>query len=114
MDGNEAHSRIKINKLLDEAGWRFFDDENGQANIVLEQNVKITKTFLDELGNNFEKTKNGFTDYSLLGTDGNVIAVLEAKAEHLSPLVGKEQARAYAYKQNARFIILSNRCSDKV
>lgn len=108
MDGNEAQARIKINKLLEEAGWRFFDDENGQANICLEQNVKITKTMLDEFGNNFEKTRKGFTDYSLLGTDGSVIAVLEAKAKHLSPLVGKEQARAYTYKENARFIILSN------
>jgi type I restriction enzyme R subunit len=108
MSDNEAKARIKINKLLEEAGWRFFDDESGESNIRLEQNVKITKTFLDGLGNNFEKTKNGYTDYSLIGTDGSVIAVLEAKAEHLSPLVGKEQARAYAYKQNARFIILSN------
>ncbi len=108
MNGNEAQARIKINKLLEEAGWRFFDDEKGQANICIEQNVKITNTFLDELGNNFEKTKNGFTDYSLLGSNGNVIAVVEAKAEHLNPLVGKEQARAYAYRQNARFVILSN------
>jgi type I restriction enzyme R subunit len=23
----EAKARIKINKLLEEAGWRFFDDE---------------------------------------------------------------------------------------
>lgn len=108
MNGNEAHSRIKINKLLDEAGWRFFDDEKGPANICLEQNVKITKTYLDELGNDFEKTKDGFTDYSLLGQSGNVVAVLEAKASHINPLVGKEQARAYAYKQRARFVILSN------
>jgi len=31
----EAKARIKINNLLQEAGWRFFDDENGKANIVL-------------------------------------------------------------------------------
>src|SRR5215213_5140964 len=108
MAGNEAKARIKINRLLEEAGWRFFDDETGRANVLLEQNVKITQTLLDELGNDFEKTKNGFTDYSLLSEDGRVVAVVEAKAEHLNPLVGKEQARAYAYKQNARFCILSN------
>ncbi len=108
MNGNEAKARVKINKLLEEAGWRFFDDENGRANILLEQNVKITQTLLDELGEDFEKTKNGFTDYSLLGLDNSVVAVLEAKAEHLHPLIGKEQARAYAYSQNARFAILSN------
>lgn len=27
---NEAHARIKINQLLQEAGWRFFDNENGK------------------------------------------------------------------------------------
>ncbi len=108
MSGNEAKARIKINKLLEEAGWRFLDNAQGTANILLEQNVKITKSQLDELGEDFEQTQNGYTDYSLIGTDGRVVAVVEAKAEHLNPLIGKEQARAYAYKQNARFVILSN------
>jgi type I restriction enzyme, R subunit len=39
----EANARIKINKLLDEAGWRFFDDPGGRANIVLEPNVRLTR-----------------------------------------------------------------------
>lgn len=108
MSENEAKARIKINKLLEEAGWRFFDDENGSANILLENNVKLTQTQVDALGNDFEATKNGFTDYSLLGLREQIVAVLEAKAEHLNPLIGKEQARAYAYQQKARFVILSN------
>ena len=33
MSAKEAKARIKINKLLETAGWRFFDDENGPANI---------------------------------------------------------------------------------
>jgi len=37
----EAKARIKINNLLQQAGWRFFDDENGRANIALENNVKM-------------------------------------------------------------------------
>jgi len=37
---SEARTRIKINRLLEDAGWRFFDDENGPANIQLEPNVK--------------------------------------------------------------------------
>jgi len=32
----EARARIKLNKLLEAAGWRFFDDGNLKANIVLE------------------------------------------------------------------------------
>jgi type I restriction enzyme, R subunit len=26
----EAQARIKINKLLEEAGWRFFDSDDGK------------------------------------------------------------------------------------
>ena len=31
----EAKASIRINKLLEEAGWRFFDTEEGRANISL-------------------------------------------------------------------------------
>ena len=41
-NSKEAKARIKINKLLQESGWRFFDDEKGQANIQVEPNVKMT------------------------------------------------------------------------
>ena len=104
----EALARIKINKLLEKSGWRFFDSQEGRANIFLEGNVKITKEKIDEYGNNFEKVKNGFVDFLLLDEDGFPAAVLEAKEEGKSPLDGKEQARRYAQSQNARFIILSN------
>ncbi len=36
----EATARIKINKLLEESGWRFFDNSEGKANIALESSVK--------------------------------------------------------------------------
>ena len=51
----EAQARIKINKLLEEAGWRFFDSPEGKANIVLEASVKITKTQLNGLGDDRDK-----------------------------------------------------------
>jgi len=53
--GKEAQARIKINKLLEEAGWRFFDSPEGKANIVLEASVKITKTQLNGLGDDRDK-----------------------------------------------------------
>lgn len=31
----EAQARIKINQLLQSAGWRFFDDAKGKANVAL-------------------------------------------------------------------------------
>lgn len=36
----EAKARIKINELLQNAGWRLFDDKKGKANIVLENNAR--------------------------------------------------------------------------
>ena len=104
----EAKARIKINKLLEESGWRFFDDAKGKANIVLEPKVKVTKAAIDALGDNFEDTGNGFIDFLLLDEAGFPLAVLEAKSEDKNPLVGKEQARKYAKSQNCRFVILSN------
>jgi len=104
----EVKARIKINDLLQNAGWRFFDDKKGKANIVLENNAKITKQAIDEFGNDFEKTKKGFIDFLLLDEKSFPFVVLEAKSEDKDPLDGKEQARRYAQSQNARFIILSN------
>ncbi len=104
----EARARIRINALLTRAGWRFFDDENGPANISLETNVKLKRKQLDELGDDFEGTANGFIDYLLLEPSGFPAVVLEAKSEKYDPLVGKEQARKYAQSQNVRFVILSN------
>lgn len=104
----EASARIKINKLLEAAGWRFFADNNSPANIQLESNVTIQSHDLDALGNDFEKTTKGFIDFLLLNEKGFPFIVLEAKAENKNPLVGKEQARKYARSQNCRFVILSN------
>lgn len=108
MAEKEAKARIKINRLLEEAGWRFFDTESGKANILLENNVKLSKEKLNEFGEDFEKTGNGFIDFLLLDAQGFPLIVLEAKAEDKNPLFGKEQARRYATSQNCRFIILSN------
>lgn len=104
----EAKARIKINKLLEQSGWRFFDDENGSANVALEINAKIIQKDIDEFGEDFEKTKNGFIDFLLLDEKGFPLIVLEAKSEDKNPIDGKEQARKYANSQNVRFIILSN------
>ncbi len=108
MAGKEAKARIRINELLQRSGWRFFDDAKGPANVRLEAGAKLKQTTLDALGDDFEKTANGFIDYLLLDERGFPIAVLEAKRESLDPLTGKEQARRYARAQNVRFIILSN------
>ena len=104
----EATARIKINRLLEDAGWRFFDDDTGPVNIQLEPNVKLTEHAVNDLGEDFERTSNGFVDFLLLNEKGFPFIILEAKSEGKNPLAGKEQARRYARSQNCRFVILSN------
>ena len=104
----EATARIKINKLLEAAGWRFFADGKTPANIQLEPSITIKTQDLDALGQDFEKSSKGFIDFLLLNEKGFPFIVLEAKAENKNPLIGKEQARKYAKSQNCRFVILSN------
>jgi len=104
----EATARIKINKLLEAAGWRFFADGGKPANIQLEPSITLKQSDIDALGNNFEQTSKGFIDFLLLDAKGFPLIVLEAKSEDKNPLVGKEQARKYAKSQQCRFVILSN------
>lgn len=104
----EAQARIKINKRLEESGWRFEADKTGSANIRLEAGVKFA-----ELGDDFENAethdkRRGAIDFLLLDKDGRALVVVEAKKESVDPLSAKEQARNYARNVNARFIILSN------
>jgi type I restriction enzyme R subunit len=108
MSAKEATARIKINKLLEAAGWRFFSEGTAPANIRLEPSIAIQSVVLDALGADFEKVARGFVDFLLLDARGFPLIVLEAKAEQKNPLTGKEQARKYARSQNCRFVILSN------
>ena len=108
MANKEATARIKINKLLEAAGWRFFAEGKSPVNIQLEPGITITTPDLDAFGENFEKPSKGFIDFLLLNEKGFPFIVLEAKSEDKNPLVGKEQARKYATSQNCRFVILSN------
>ena len=109
MSGKEARARIKINKLLEEAGWRFLADANGPANITLESGVSITPEYMaTTFGDDFEKTKKGFIDYLLVDSDGFPVALLEAKRESIHPLNAKEQAREYAKAAKVKYVILSN------
>jgi type I restriction enzyme, R subunit len=98
----EAKARLKINKLLEDAGWVFFDTPNQRANVVVEQNVNF-----DILGDDFEGDK-GFIDYLLLDQQGKPLAVLEAKSESKDPVVGKQQAIDYALAKGCEYVILSN------
>ncbi len=108
--GTEAQARITINRLLEEAGWRFHPDANGRAaNIVCEH--RVTRNTIEashDLGNDFQNAPQGFLDYLLLNTDQRPVAVVEAKRESIDPLTAKEQARGYAESLGVSHIFLSN------
>jgi len=86
MSRKEAQARLKINHLLEEAGWRLFDSEQGKHNVTVEDTVKLS-----ELGDDFEHAPNGFIDYLLHDSHGFPLAVLEAKRESVHPLTGRNK-----------------------
>jgi type I restriction enzyme R subunit len=101
-NGNEAQARIKINRLLQEAGWRLESTAEGNSNVFLENNVNMST-----LGDDYQGAR-GRIDYLLLDDDSRPLVVLEAKSENIEPLSAKEQAREYALSKQAKFVILSN------
>ncbi|MCO6482353.1 MAG: hypothetical protein J5I62_06125 [Flavobacteriales bacterium] len=109
----EAKARIKINKLLEEAGWRFLADEHGPANITLETGVSVMPEYMaEQYGDDFEKTKKGFIDYLLVDGDGYPVALLEAKRESIHLPAEQENIsalrhffKAYVGDQDVREII---------
>ena len=92
MNSKEPDARIRIEKMLIEAGWKLPGWSKDE-----EINVKT------EIKNYF-----GEADYVLLSSKENHLCTVEAKKPTLSPLVGKEQARDYADALKSRFVILSN------
>ncbi|MDC1485720.1 type I restriction enzyme HsdR N-terminal domain-containing protein, partial [Pelagibacteraceae bacterium] len=92
MSSKETDARIRIDKMLIEAGWKL-------PAWAKEEEINV-KT---EINN-----ASGEADYVLLSSKENHLCTIEAKKTLLSPLVGKEQARSYANSLSCRFIILSN------
>jgi type I restriction enzyme R subunit len=107
---SEAQARISINKLLEEAGWRFLPDAQGQPENIICEHRTTKRAFSpsQDLGKDFEHAPQGFVDYVLLNTDKRPVAVLEAKREGIDPLTAKEQARSYAEGLGVSHIFLSN------
>ena len=88
MSEKEASARIKINRLLEAAGWRFFADPSGPANIRLEPSVTLRSDDLNALGENFEKTTKGFVDFLLLDSRGFPLPPLEVQKEIVAEIEG--------------------------
>jgi restriction endonuclease S subunit len=86
MQGKEAKARIKINKLLEESGWCFFDDAADKVNIHLENNIKPKKTNLNKFSKDFEKIKIKYIVFLLLYYIGFQFIILTSKQKNLNSL----------------------------
>ena len=106
MPEKEATARIKINRLLEAAGWRFFAD--GPCLPTSSSSPASRSTRHRRPGRELREGPQRLHRLPPAGREGFPLIVLEAKAEDKNPLVGKEQAREYASSQNCRFVILSN------
>lgn len=85
-EGNEAFSRVLIDKALEFSGWDLLDHKQVRFEVI---------------------GKDGRADYVLSGNRGP-LSVLEAKRENEDPYDAKEQARGYAENLKAPFVIMSN------
>lgn len=83
----ETDARMVVDQLLKDAGWDIFD----KSQVSTE-----------------EPTSDGRADYLLKDTLTRPLAIIEAKRFSIDPYSAKEQARAYAGKLHAPFIILTN------
>ncbi|HSV73485.1 MAG TPA: hypothetical protein VLH79_06975, partial [Chthonomonadales bacterium] len=101
MPEKEATARIKINKLLEAAGWRFFPEGAQPANVRLEPSVAVRRADLDSLGEDFEKAGRGFVDFLLLDARGFPLIVLEAKAESKNPLTARSRRASTPARRTA-------------
>jgi type I restriction enzyme R subunit len=95
---NEAETRKELidNRLAD-AGW----DINDLTRVVTEFNIRIKDGEVEDKQGVY--TSKQYSDYVLLGKDGNPLAVVEAKSSSKDAEIGREQAKQYCYniqKQN--------------
>jgi hypothetical protein len=104
----EATARIKINRLLETAGWRFFDDAHGAPNIRLESNATIKQADLDALGNDFERTSKGFivaeieAEQALVDANRELVVRMEKKVQAtLARIWGEESKPAEGKSREA-------------
>ena len=72
MPAKEAKARIKINKLLEESGWRLLDTPKGKANVIFESNTKITEKLINDLGEDFESVLAQAEVDFIIGPQGRI------------------------------------------
>jgi type I restriction enzyme R subunit len=89
---NEAKTRKEIiDSRLKEAGWNVDD----RSHVIKELNIIVDNNLVQEAATPYSGRQ--FSDYVLLGKDGQPLAVVEAKKTSVDAAVGREQAKQYCY-----------------
>lgn len=90
---SEKHTRKELIDIqLKQAGW----DVNDRSKVIEEYDIKIGSPEGAEEPFNLYKGHQ-FSDYVLLGKDGKILAVVEAKKTTVDAAIGREQAKQYCY-----------------
>lgn len=89
---NESNTRKELIDLqLREAGW----DVNDMTQVVQEFDIIVNDNIVSEPRGKY--SGHQFSDYVLLGKDGKILAVVEAKKTSKDAEIGREQAKQYCY-----------------
>ena len=84
----EAFARVRIDALLDDAGWNLTDGSSVLFEHALPDGTQA--------------------DYVLCDRQGRPMAVLEAKRARIDPIAAQDQGRHYAEQLGVPFVFLSN------
>ena len=84
----EAFARVKIDALLQDAGWNLTDGSSVMFECALPDGTQA--------------------DYALCDRQGRPMAALEAKRASIDPITAQDQGRHYAEQLEVPFVFLSN------
>ncbi len=84
----EAFARVKVDKLLEDAGWNLTDGSSVLFEYALPDGTQA--------------------DYVLCDRQGRPMAALEAKRASIDPIAAQDQGRHYAEQLGVPFVFLSN------
>ncbi|MCD4745863.1 MAG: hypothetical protein K8R58_06150 [Bacteroidales bacterium] len=82
---NEVHVRIKINKLLEEAGWRFFDNEESKASTTL----SLTQVTYPDYSTGHSERSRRVTKSLSIRTTAVTLSVVEEWQQNKVRSIGK-------------------------
>ncbi|MHA8104644.1 type I restriction endonuclease subunit R [Aquirufa nivalisilvae] len=90
MNNEKLTRKEIIDNRLKQAGWNVAD----RTQVIEEFFISVENNIVNEPATSYNSE---FSDYVLLGKDGNPLAVVEAKKSSVDARIGEEQAKQYAY-----------------